>query len=308
MTRNKFVDCTTSNNDGGGVYGWTIKTNLKCSKNTFSYCESNNHGGGFYVVNFNLSNTTNDPCISGCSFTKCNSISSSGGGIGILSPPTEFKMQNAIFISCNTKYDGGGFYFNCGTKDEVKRFLYCYFENNKAKTGFDAGMYLGSYNNEVGPFLLSFSTTIPKGSRTFWENKNKYFDWLKDGTHNQYMVSGKSDLTKDCGDSEEKACKNINLCIPKIESSGLWYIKIIDNVSEESSNTIWKNIFTEIKGDNKEITLINSVTSSLFSVLGVLKIVSFTLTSKDPSLFSVSSTGIVEITNLLIKCLFWNNN
>jgi len=78
---------------------------------------------------------------------------------------------------------------------------------------------------------------------------------------------------------------------------------VLDNVVEESSNTIWKNIYTEIKGENKEITLINCVSSSLFLVFGSLDISSFTLIAKGSSIISVVPMGIVKVTDFSIKGL-----
>jgi len=96
-------------------------------------------------------------------------------------------MQNTIFISCHANGSGGGFYFDRDTQSNVKRFLYCYFEKNTARTGYDAILYLGNYNNEEGPFILSFSSTTPKGSRTYWGSHGYKENWIPDGTLNRYI-------------------------------------------------------------------------------------------------------------------------
>jgi len=83
---------------------------------------------------------------------------------------------------------------------------------------------------------------------------------------------------------------------------------VLDNIIEKSSIIIEKDLFVKLIGKNKDISLSNSDASSLFSITGTLEICSFTLTVKDSSLFNVLTTGIVEVINLLIKCIFHHNN
>jgi len=64
------------------------------------------------------------------------------------------KCSKNTFSNCESYYHRGGFYFDCDIQSDVKRFLYCYFDKNTAGTGYEAGMYLGNYNNKEGPFLL----------------------------------------------------------------------------------------------------------------------------------------------------------
>jgi len=192
VERNKFEDCTTSNYQGGGVFGQYIETCMKCSKNTFINCKSNDRGGGFFLQNFNITCNSNNPCISGCSFTKCKAETYYGGGIYIYYPPAEFKMQNTIFISCHANNWGGGILFQpyTNTINNSKLFFYCYFENNSSPKGND--LFFDEYHKETHtetPFLHSFSSS-PE-DRVWKRNLSaqKYYNvtWLDSGTLNRYI-------------------------------------------------------------------------------------------------------------------------
>jgi len=144
------------------------------------------------------------------------------------------------------------------------------------------------------------------------QNNNKN-DWLPTGTLNRFLKSDGVNLGEnkgeiECGikeiDEDKNRCKTINYSIGLIKEHGGFWINVLDNVIEDSSIRIEKELFVKLIGKTKDISISNSAYSSLFSVFGTLEISSFTLTSKDPSLFSVSSTGNVEITNLFIKGLF----
>jgi len=312
---NCIFTCCSASYQGGAIwlYNLNIVELYKCK---IEECTSNSgSGGGVLLYTFQApSESSNKYCISGCSFNKCNSTNLYGGGIFIWSPPAEFKMQNTIFISCHAGGWGGGIYFRITGNINInqKQFYYCYFDNNTCGAkGMDVNIYDKDVNILKGnPFHYSFSSSS--------DNKKLYFertdgkedwrgDWLPFGTLNRCVVSGKSHLTEGCGDSEENACKNINVCIPT-EGSGLWYIKMLDNVTEESSNIIGKDIFVKVSGKTKEYTLTNNLKyTSLFKVSGSLLVTRTIIATKDKSLFNVLSSGCVELTNLIVICLLLYN-
>jgi len=77
-----------------------IISSFSLYKSKFEECTAGYWGGGAYLERFYSPTSENKECVSGCSFTKCNATTQNDGGMGIYSPPTEFKMQNTIFISC----------------------------------------------------------------------------------------------------------------------------------------------------------------------------------------------------------------
>jgi len=307
LIKNCYFEKCSSDIRGGSVFFYNVGS-PQLLRSKFIECSAGISGGGAYIREFK-SPSGNKECVSGCYFTKCIATRNDGGGIEIFAPPSEFKMQNTIFISCNAKYNGGGFYFNGGTNDEVKRFLYCYFDKNTAGTGFDAYLILGSYNNEEGPFQFSFSSTSPKGNRTYFYGKGYKENWLPDGTLNRLIKFDGGEDKVECGvkvEENEIECKTINYSIGLIKEHGGWWINVLDNATENSSIIIEKDIFVKLIGKSEDVSLTNSDSSSLFSVSGILEIYSFTLSVKDPSLFSISSTAEVELESLTIKSL--NNN
>jgi len=250
-----------------------------------------------------------EPCISGCYFTKCNSTNFSGGGIYILSPPTEFKMQNTIFISCNAKSCGGGFVYhmNGGTIINPKLYYFVYFADNSSPRGNDVHIWdvQNPQRCTETPFVCCYSQSDNTIKKRVCRNKgtDENPDWLPTGTLNRFVKS-ESEKTTQCGETEENPCKNVNVCISMIKDFGGWHINVLDNIIEDKSISIEKELFVKLIGKSKDVFLSNSDSSSHFSVSGNLEICLFTLKAKDPSLFSVSSTGNVEVTNLFVKCLF----
>jgi len=218
-------------------------------------------------------------------------------------------MQNTIFISCHASSWGGGLRFICYqsfTDKDHKFFYYCYFSGNDGSTGDDISFYLENVKYEKGPFETSFSSSSTKEKRVNWEGKGCQSEWLPDGTLNRYVKSTGTD--KDgCGikeDSNESKCKTINYSIGLIKDFGGWWINLLDNVVEESSITIEKDLFVKVSGNTKEITLTKRIFSEpLFKVSGSFLVSSLTFAMKNASLFNVLSTSYVELMNLVVKCL-----
>jgi len=279
----------------------------------FNSCSAQVDGGGALFGNCNVTClSSGQPCISGCFFTNCNATTWNGGGIYIRYPPTEFKMQNTIFISCEAGSWGGGFYFRPSTvMKNFTNFYFCFFDNNSGIYGNDSALNDEDYNQYTNnPFVYSF-TTSTNNYRFYFNNKNADTKWKKDwlptGTLNRY-VKYKSGINKeDCGikeDENESKCKTVEYSIGLISSSGKWWIKVLDDVLEDSPIEIDINLFVNITGNDKKFSINNSnKDSSLFSICGCLYVSTLTLISKDSSTFSLSSSADVELVNVLFKCL-----
>jgi len=201
-------------------------------------------------------------------FRNCNS-GARGGGLWVGYFPSDFKMQNTIFINCHASSWGGGLRFVCSqsyTEKDHKFFYYCYFSGNKGTNGDDLGFYLENVEYEKGPFETSFSSSSTKGRRFNWQNKGYQSEWLTDGILNRYVKwngedSGIKENEEVCGVKEEeiddkKRCKTISYSVGLIESKGGWWINILDNIEENQTRIIKEGIFANISG------AFNSKTSS----------------------------------------------
>jgi len=309
----KFLKCTAAQ-QGGSIY-FNDSNIIQIERSIFEECNSSNSQGGcMYLKSFQAPTlSTNKNYISGCSLTKCNSTGSSGGGIFIWSPPAEFKMQNTIFISCHAGgWGGGGLYFCISNSLNLthKQFYFCYFDNNTGGTGKE--VFLDDYefqkltSSPLSDYCFTSSNSTQRLFHHLKEGGGNKAYWLKTGTLSRNVKSNgiNKGEGEECGIKEDSDyCKTVKYSVDLIRNSGKWWINVLDDVEESYAISISYNFYVKIMGKGEKVSSIKSLFSPAFSVYGNLEISSLTLTSKEHSLFSVSSTGDVEISNLLIKGL-----
>jgi len=293
---------------------------MKCSKNTFTGSHSYDSGGGFYLNSFNISCDSNDPCISGCSFTKCN-CGNVGGGICIVSPPTEFKMQNTIFISCkasNQRGGGGGMYFEIINEINVskKQFYSCFFCNGSARFGKEVDIIDDKNYLKETPFDCYCFSSTDEG-RLFYRNStyNSNLDkWLLTGTLNRYIsLKGENPAERHICEcmNPNNPCATVEYAMElKIEEVHSAIVMKDDFVNEVNQTiTIDGKDKLTLKGiDEKQRNPILSISKPLAEVSGLFNCSSFNLNVKGlidycfKTIIKSSETKLI-LNNFYIKCI-----
>jgi len=132
-------------------------------------------------------------CFTGCKFSSCGcGGSGSGEGIAFADTPSEFKLQNTIFINGSAGSWNGGFHLNTYLTKETTniKFSYLFFDGNSGINGHDAG--INAYNTSHGqfgesPFNHCFTTNIKNCLFYNSANGGSYKDdWFNEGTLNRY--------------------------------------------------------------------------------------------------------------------------
>lgn len=249
-----FVNCSSSDHNGGAVYASSLATFLVTGCNFVNCSTTNNigYGGAIYAHNVNKCGYVHDSAFFGCS-----SVNDSGGLhldsiLSSSSPCVEIRdsgsVQGCYFYSCEAKQQGGamelnfiekGTVYNCYfghcTSEQnggalsissLSEKLLCFvlFDKNNAKKGLD--VYSESYK-EYDPFFFCYSNS-GEGRVIFLSlNRDQYLP-----SYSYRIVSSlSSEDDAGCGIDDSHPCSSVRYALSLI-SEDLKFISLEGNSQE----------------------------------------------------------------------------
>ena len=181
---------TGVNDGGGGIWLYSIATEILVTSTDFASCTVEYDGGGVNIWS-SSSQRGNKNTVQNCRYVNCygnNVYKSEGGGACSWSCDYDVGITNTLFSHCSN-YHGGGFKTMVKTNPIHNLITFCFFTHNSAyeNCGNDACL-----NPEVSgsPFLYCFTTLLSNSASTYSYSDGGYRTkdgWLPLSTMNVHV-------------------------------------------------------------------------------------------------------------------------